>query len=163
MDSISRVNKAVVHGGLFIAGDNFANVTLANTSREFLGNSVINNIMSLGRPFRPIFTIENDFIAPHIFELDAGNIDNHRGVYIAAFNYAPYKRAFKYKLSATTIPSSSSTITAVNVWSGLKYSTITDGYLTITVEPRTSLLLFYSSNNEKYIGDSSSVPSVIIM
>ena len=50
MDAASRVNKGVVHGGLYLAGDDMTNATSVEMVEKWLGNERVNAVAKRASP-----------------------------------------------------------------------------------------------------------------
>merc|ERR1712151_1170766 len=73
MDSRSRVNKAVVMGGLFLNGDDLTNSTNVALVQQYFGNERVNAVFRLGKTFRPLHLQRDGVLAARLFEIDIGN------------------------------------------------------------------------------------------
>ena len=132
---------------------------------KYLGNENVNHVIKTGKAFRPLFSIKDDFIAPHVFELNASESKDHNGIYIAVFNYSPFSQTYTYPLTSTSIPSGVSSYK--NVWTS-EWTTLKDSsLLTLTVEPKSSLLLYFPNHNDLVLSNNNNnsykVASIEIM
>ncbi|GMI03373.1 hypothetical protein TrVE_jg142 [Triparma verrucosa] len=117
MDSRSRVNKGVVHGGFYLAGDDMTNSTSVELTQKYLGNEEVNKIALLGEPFRAVSSPERIVVAPSVFELDS----KKGGKYLAVFNYNPKSDIIRVDLAKTVVNGAKS---YTDVWTGKKYDLV---------------------------------------
>ena len=125
MGSESRVNKAVLFGGIFFAGDDFTNETSVSLGRKFLGNEQVNDVMKAGKTFRPVRATDTEgdraadlMLAPHVFEMDGGS----NGKFVSVWNYGPVPKLFSINLENTVVDELFSggkkIVTATDIWDG---------------------------------------------
>ena len=117
MDSRSRVNKGVVHGGFYLAGDDMTNSTSVELTQKYLGNEEVNKVALLGEPFRAVSSPERIVVAPSVFELDS----KKGGKYLAVFNYNPKSKNIRVDLAKTVVDGAKS---YTDVWTGKKYDLV---------------------------------------
>ncbi|GMI05113.1 hypothetical protein TrRE_jg8502, partial [Triparma retinervis] len=86
MDEMSRVNKGVVHGGFYLAGDDLSNSTGVEAVQKWLGNKDVNEVAMLGEAFRPVSSPKDGVHvrAPEVFELESKKTGDK---FLAVFNY----------------------------------------------------------------------------
>lgn len=117
MDARSRVNKGVVHGGFYLAGDDMTNSTSVELTQKYFGNKEVNKVALLGEPFRAVSSPERIVIAPNVFELASET----GGKYIAVFNYNPKQKSIRVDLTKTVVNGAKS---YVDLWSGKVYDLV---------------------------------------
>ncbi|GMH74007.1 hypothetical protein TrLO_g9739 [Triparma laevis f. longispina] len=117
MDARSRVNKGVVHGGFYLAGDDMTNSTSVELTQKYFGNKEVNKVALLGESFRAVSSPERIVIAPNVFELASET----GGKYLAVFNYNPKQKSIRVDLAKTVINGAKS---YVDLWSGKGYDLV---------------------------------------
>ena len=135
MDAMSRVNKGVVHGGLYFAGDDMTNTTSVKMVEKFLGNERVNAVAKLGRAFRPVDSPDDGkiLVAPNIFEMSTEDDD----VYLAIFNYKSKDVTFRMDVDKTKAKRA---VGYESVWTG-EAGEIQGGVLSLQVKAASSALL----------------------
>ena len=137
MDRQSRVNKAVVHGGMIINGDDLTSAQSVESLTEWFGNEDVNAVARLGETFRPVHSPATGTIvrAPPLFELKSRATGD---AFLAIFNYSNKpKTGFSVNLSRTV---ASGTKKFVNVWTG-EILAARENILELDVARASSLLL----------------------
>ena len=118
MDSRSRVNKAVVHGGFYIAGDDFKNSTSAEMAGEFLNNEDVNAVVweMKGASFRPVRSADKFLVAPNTFEY---GVEGSGKAYLAVFNYNRGAKTIEIDVKGDTVVGKMGEVArVVDVWTG---------------------------------------------
>jgi len=120
MDSRSRVNKAVVYGGVFKSGDNLANATAKAQALPYLSNPRVNAMWAMARPgpegkgttFRPYSWEHAEgmsfLLAPGVFTRPNGDV--------AIFNYAPWRHTFTVDLQDAGFAANTTGIVCTDPW-----------------------------------------------
>jgi alpha-galactosidase len=139
MDSKSRVNKAVVYGGLFKNGDDLSNTTSAATAVKFLGNAKVNAMWAragIGQTFRPASWDGAEgmafLLAPSVYTRKNGDV--------AVFNYAPWEKNFIVDLRDAGFPSNITGVVCAEVWEGTAIKP--ERYTLKVTIPKGSSMLF---------------------
>jgi hypothetical protein len=150
MGSQSRVNKAVTHGGLFLAGDDFTNSTSVDMAREFLGNERVNELMwsMKGESFRPVKSAAKFLLAPAAFEWAREEDDS---VFLAVFNYNGVEKQITVNVGDTLLARGEGCAFdgGVDVWTGEKWDGMTKaakdtGVMVFDLDNASSALLKFS-------------------
>jgi len=144
MDSKSRVNKAVVYGGVFKNGDNLANATAKAAAMPWLSNPRVNAMWAKARPgptgagttFRP-YTWKGAegmefLLAPSVYTRSNGDV--------VVFNYAPWRHSFEVDLQDAGFSVNASGIVCTDLWDGAVFKP-NGCLLQLKVEKGTSALL----------------------
>ena len=137
MDAMSRVNKGVVHGGLYLAGDDMTNTTSVEMVEKWLGNERVNAVARLASPFRAIDSPVDGklLVAPNAFET---RIQDTGEVYIAIFNYKSKDISFELDLARTEAKGA---VGYEDVWTGGVGAVDEGGVMTLQVGAASSMLL----------------------
>lgn len=137
MDEMSRVNKGVVHGGLYLAGDDLSNSTGVEAVGKWLTNKDVNEVAKLGEAFRPVYSPANGVHvrAPAVFELASKTGD----AFLAVFNYNPEEKAGYEVILEDTVGAGG--VQFADLWSGEIFEVGDVGVLKMDVEGGSSRLL----------------------
>ena len=143
MDGQSRVNKAIVAGGLLLAGDNFTNVTSIALARKYLGNALVNAVMRLGVTFRPVES-NHGLVAATLLEMvvpDGVVAPLNASGFLCLFNFDPLLRhTTAIDLSRLAHPLNRAQ-SATNVWTGETVPVGADSKLPVDIATLSSILL----------------------
>jgi len=122
MDGQSRVNKAVVFGGIFANGDNLSNRTTAAVAIPLLSNAKVNAMWArtragptgAGTAFRPYSWQGAEgmvfLLSPSVFTRPNGDV--------AVFNYAPWSKTFTVNLMDAGFLSNATGVVCSDLWRG---------------------------------------------